>query len=38
MLMVETQEEWIAKLKELVVEHGVGVVENWRKERDKHKH
>ena len=38
LLVLETQEEWIAKLEGLVEEHGLSTVENWCDERDKHNH
>ena len=38
LLVLETQEEWIAKLEGLVEEHGLSAVENWCDERDKHNH
>ena len=38
LLVLETQEEWIAKLEGLVEEHGLNIVENWCDERDKHNH
>ena len=36
--VLETQGAWIAKLKELIQEHGRSAVENWQCEQDKHKH
>ena len=38
LLVLESQEEWMSMLEDLVLKHGRSVVENWRDEVDKHKH
>eukprot|EP00747_Dinoflagellata_sp_TGD_P152715 gnl/TRDRNA2_/TRDRNA2_177331_c8_seq4.p1 gnl/TRDRNA2_/TRDRNA2_177331_c8~~gnl/TRDRNA2_/TRDRNA2_177331_c8_seq4.p1 ORF type:complete len:519 (+),score=80.68 gnl/TRDRNA2_/TRDRNA2_177331_c8_seq4:77-1633(+) len=38
LLELQSEAEWMAKLKELVHEHGLDAVESWRDDQDKHRH